>query len=184
MLRHELWFEGVVRKLEDAFRNRPEWVEDAVATSFEKAVKSEHVFATVNELKKWLYTVSVNEMKGRAKREASRPHAPWEPEEGDVRSAEDDALEGIFADELHAELRELIRRWPSARWQAVALFVLEMERAGEPFSGQDIVEHVADILGDDISVKAANRLRRLVLERLTIEITGQPTNDDDEEMDE
>jgi DNA-directed RNA polymerase specialized sigma24 family protein len=103
VLEEERWFEGAVRKLEGAFSNRPEWVEDAVATAFERAVKRDRVFPSVDELKKWMYVVAYNDMRRRAKREAGRPLPPWEIERGDSRSAEDEALEDLYADELYVK---------------------------------------------------------------------------------
>lgn len=184
VLQDERWFEGVVRKLEERFSNRPEWTEDAVATAFERAVKRQRVFPSVHELKKWMYVVAFNDMRRRAKREAGRPLPPWELERDDARSAEDEALDEVYAEELYEELRERIKRWPSLRRRVVALFVVESERLGEPSSGEDIVEHVADVLGVEISVKAAWRLKRLVLERLTDEITGGTTSEDEEDEDD
>lgn len=184
VLQHERWFEGAVRKLEQQFQNRPEWAEDAVATAFERAVQREMVFPSVDELKKWMYVVAFNDMRRRAKREAGRPLPPWELERGDTRSAEDEALEEIYADDLYEELRERIKRWPSERRRVVALFVVETERLGEPSSGQDIIEHVADVLGIDISLSAAWRLKRQVLARLMDEVTGAETPEDEEDEDE
>jgi DNA-directed RNA polymerase specialized sigma24 family protein len=105
VLKGERWCEGVVRKFEQKFDNRPEWIEEAVATAFERAAKTDRVFPSVDEVKKWLYVVAFNDMRRRAKREAGRPLPPWELERRDARSAEDEALDGIVADELYDELR-------------------------------------------------------------------------------
>ena len=183
-LADERWFEGVVRILERRFPNRSEWAEDAVGTAFERVVQGDRVFPSVVELKKWLFVVALNDMRRRAKREAGRPLPPWELERSDSRSAEEEALERVNADDLHAELRDLVEKWPSARRRVVGLFVLEAERLGEPSSGADIVAHVADVLGVDISLTAAWRLKRVVLRRLMSEVEGDPNPVEEIEGDE
>lgn len=176
----ELFLDGLTRVLERRFpRATNVMYEDAVAEGVAKLLKTGQDRDITNP-RGYLTTVAINEMR-RALSRAAREVLPGSSEEdddaewydagtpADDRPTEVEAVGGA----VYIYVKGLVERRESQKLRATTLLVLEGAYVGEPLTGAELAERLADILGEEVAEDTARQWRKRGLDRLRSELASE-----------
>ncbi len=113
-------------RLAISFLHSPEEAEEATQEIFLRAFRSLRTFRIDKPLLPWLYAISMNYLRSRARRQSRFPVSPL-PDEGRVPAdqPQSDPQALVHAAEARAEVRRAVASLPSGVREAASLYYLE-----------------------------------------------------------